>query len=65
MSGDEGQVTVGHSVGAAVVGQTGEGWQVEHVIGGQEGHVTVGQLGAGEHVVVVEHVGHVEDSGSV
>ena len=61
-AGDEGQVTVGHSVGAAVVGQ---GWQVGHVIGGQEGHVTVGQVGGGGRVVVGGHVGHVGGSGSV
>ena len=56
-AGDEGQVTVGHSVGAAVVGQTGGGWQV--------GHVIVGQVGGGGRVVVGGHVGHIEGSGSV
>ena len=49
--------------GAAVVGQRGGGWQVGHVIrGGQEGHVTVGQVVGGGHVVVGGHVG---GSGSV
>ena len=52
--------------GVAVVGQRGGGWQVGHVIiGGQEGHVTVGQVVGGRHVVVGGHVGHVGGSGSV
>ena len=52
--------------GAAVVGQRGGGWQVGHVIiGGQEGHVTVGQVVGGGHVVVGGHAGHVGGSGSV
>ena len=52
--------------GAAVVGQRGGGWQVGHVIrGGQEGHVIVGQLVGGGHVVVGAHAGHVGGSGSV
>ena len=50
--GGEGQVTVGHSVGAAMVGQTGGGWQVGHAIGGKEGHATVGQVGGGGYVTV-------------
>ena len=56
-AGDEEQVTVGHSVGAAVVGRTGVGWQVEHVI--------VEQVGGGGRVVVVGHVEHIGGSGSV
>ena len=52
--------------GAAVVGQRGGGWQVGHVIiGGQEGHVTVGQVVGGGHAVVGGHAGHVGGSGSV
>ena len=48
-----------------MVGQTGGGWQVGHAIGVQEGHVTVGQVRGGGHVVVGVHVGHVGGSGSV
>ena len=65
--GGEGQVTVGHSVGAAVVGQTGGGWQVGHEIGGKEGHATVGQVGGGGYVTVgqVGRGGHVVVGGHV
>ena len=41
-AGDEGQVTVGHSVGAAVVGQTGGGGHV--VFGGHVGHLGSGSV---------------------
>ena len=51
--------------GAAVVGQRGGGWQVGHVIRGGQGHVTVGQVVGGGHVVVGGHAGHVGGSGSV